>query len=202
MITFKKCMGNTRVFLQLAFYPPLCYTDHLCCFETNFGLGLHCESAYAGLCPYYAGCEVMASSSSHWSSINTSTNTSPSFTGLDMNDRPAAIMPAAGSSNNQDEDFLDPVPQLTLEQKLQIQDHVDQACSDFNIGSGSGQCGSLCQAHMCCFDSSQHGCSDYDVMCPFYSSCEKMLFISAETMNTENYPMGEDGFGDRKRLRG
>lgn len=185
----KKWMYSYNLFFLLQFA-----TDHLCCFETNFGVGNDCKSSYQGLCPYYAGCEQMAHSSSSWNSVHTIPN-------LDMNDSSAGM---ATGNGNQDGDFLEPIAQLTLEEKLQIQDQIDQACSEYNMNSGNGQCENLCSPHMCCFDASQRGCKDYDPMCPFVSSCEKMFFLPVETqpMNTNFDPMVEEGFGNRKRLRG
>mmetsp|Transcript_28482 Transcript_28482/g.48406 ORF Transcript_28482/g.48406 Transcript_28482/m.48406 type:complete len:803 (-) Transcript_28482:1203-3611(-) len=154
--------------------------DHLCCFETNFGVGNHCKSSYQGLCTYYAGCEQLAYDSYNWNSMNTSPNPS----GLDMNNKPTPVTTVIGNQDV-DEDFLPAVQPLTLEEKLEVQDQVDQACSQDTISSGNGQCRTLCQSHMCCFDASELGCADYDLMCPFYSSCEMLKFLNR-----------------RKRLRG
>ena len=108
------------------------------------------------------------------------------------------------SLNTNDDGFLPPNQPLTLEDKLQLQDQVDQACSDYSINSGNGQCNSLCVAHMCCFDTSQHSCRDYDPLCPFYSSCEKLMFVIGsnphETLVEEQ--MEEGYVGNRKSLRG
>ena len=111
-------------------------------------------------------------------------NTGPNPSGLDMNNKPAPVTTVIGNQDV-DEDFLPAVQPLTLEEKLEVQDQVDQACSQDNINSGNGQCGTLCQSHICCFDASELGCADYDLMCPFYSSCEMLKFLNR-----------------RKRLRG
>ena len=124
-----------------------------------------------GLCSYYSGCEEVAQSSSYWNDL--------------MNDKPDTTTTTL--SDNQDEvgDFLPADKPLTLEEKLQLQDQVDQACSFESINLDNSQCRTLCQSHMCCFDSSELGCRDYDLMCPFYTSCEMLKFLD-----------------DRKGLRG
>lgn len=120
----------------------------------------------------------MAHSSSNWNSINTSPNHSGSE--LDMNG-----MTEVSGNQNEDEDFLPDVQPLTVAEKLQLEDQVDQACSQDSISLDSNQCRTLCQLHMCCFDSSELGCKDYDSLCPLYSSCEMLKFLE-----------------NRKRLRG
>ena len=97
-----------------------------------------------------------------------------------------------GSVNN-DEGYLPATKPLTLEEKLEAQDKVDQACSDQNLESGDGKCVTLCLNHMCCFDASELGCRSYNLMCDFYSSCERVKYMLADTNGF---------FGNRKRLRG
>ncbi len=111
-------------------------------------------------------------------------NTSPNQSGseLDMNNN---VMTEVSGNQNEDEDFLPDVQPLTFAEKLQLEDQVDQACSQYSISVDSNQCRTLCQSYMCCFDSSELGCKDYDSLCPFYSSCEMLKFID-----------------NRKRLRG
>lgn len=108
------------------------------------------------------------------------------------------------NTNDNDDGFLPPSNQpLTLEEKLEMQDQVDQACSDYSINSGNGQCNSLCVAHMCCFDTSQHSCRDYDPLCPFYSSCEKLMFVIGSNPHDDFDPSLEEGYvGNRNNLRG
>ena len=167
----------------MAFFLPFA-TDHLCCFEINFGVGNHCKSSSQGLCTYYAGCEQMAHSSSNWNSVNTSPTPSGSDLDMNNNNKPD-VMTTVSSNQNDDEDFLPDVQPLALADKLQVQDQVDQACSQDNISLDNNQCRTLCESHMCCFDSSELGCKDYDSLCPLYSSCEMLKFLE-----------------NRKRLRG
>ena len=90
-----------------------------------------------------------------------------------MNCRPGNPFPAGDEVG----DFLPADKPLTLEEKLQLQDQVDQACSQESIYLDNSQCRTLCESHMCCFDSSELGCRDYDLMCPFYTSCEMLKFL-------------------------
>lgn len=172
------------LFSVLTLYPFSVATDHLCCFEEmNFGVGsAYCKSSYQGLCVTYAGCEVLVASPANLPPMNSALTANPTPSGLYESSSSAAS------------------PQMTLEEKLQIEDKVDQACSEYSINAGNGQCESICESNMCCFDTTQHGCKDYNQMCPFYSSCEKLLFAngpyqtSTQPMNTDFDPMAEEGW--------
>ena len=113
----------------------------------------------------------MAMSSSNWNDI--------------MNDKPDATTTVSDNQDGDDDDYLSAGQPLTLAEKLEVQDQVDQACSQNSLNLDSSQCRAFCQSHMCCFESYELSCKDYDMMCPFYTSCEMLKFLD-----------------NRKRLRG